>query len=453
MVITQNFSDETTKDIEYNEATKNNFTFTPELDAKLSTDVTKINIAYKDETYGTKDVDLPITVKEDNVTSISIDETSSFNGKTFAFNGSWSTNGIIVKASRASGATGTLDNSDENLTFTFNPEKPNSYDLTSVIVTVSYKGIDQTVSTTLSGFTIIDPTECTYDFVANFSTYSATGWMNDQGNPTYTDHTLSHNDLGATLEASIKLSNVSKQTSTITDRPVFKGSANNIVIDFAIPSEEYKITSVEITFAQWSDKDPTLSLFDGKYSSTATPVATLEISSTSLVLSGELDNSQFQVTTSGNKQVGLTSIKITAVKDTNAIFEHAKEYANLFNEYIGCDSSGASEPSGWNDVKELWTSYSTNTQAYLKNVDTSTETDTDIFNCITTYEYIVNKYNSKNPTTYNDFMGRGIASANASNAIYRTTDNNTAILIVVLVSFASVTAIGGYFFIRRRKYN
>ena len=163
------------------------------------------------------------------------------------------------------------------------------------------------------------------------------------------------------------------------------------------------------------------------------------------------DGSRQVILLAKDAQVRITKLTVTLMDYT---FEtEAKEYAVYFNEFIGCDSTGAVEPDGWSDLKEMWSDLSSGAQNVLKNVDTSTETDADILKCITTYEYIVNKYNSKDPTTYNDFMVRGIVSANASNAIYRTTDNNTAILIVVLVAFTSITAIGGYFFIRRRKYN
>lgn len=150
-------------------------------------------------------------------------------------------------------------------------------------------------------------------------------------------------------------------------------------------------------------------------------------------------------------QVRITKLTVTLMDYT--FKTEAKEYAVYFNEFIGCDPAGAVEPDGWADLKEMWSDLSNGAQTYLKNADSSTETNADIINCITTYEYIVNKYNSKDSTTYNDFMARGIVPANASNLIYRSSGNNTAILIVILVAFTSITAIGGYFFIRRRNFN
>ena len=52
-----------------------------------------------------------------------------------------------------------------------------------------------------------------------------------------------------------------------------------------------------------------------------------------------------------------------------------------------------------------------------------------------------------------DSIGRlSLISASNANQIFRNADNNVAILVVVLVSFVSVTAIGGYFYIRKRKH-
>lgn len=152
-----------------------------------------------------------------------------------------------------------------------------------------------------------------------------------------------------------------------------------------------------------------------------------------------------------SSQVRIVSITINLTEFTAQ--SEAVAYSVYFKANIGCDSDGAKAPTGWTDVKAQWSNLTTDAQTYLKNADTSTETDADILECIRTYEYIVNKYNSKDPTTYNDFMGRGIAVTNASNALYRASDGNTPILVVILVATVSVTAIGGYFFIRKRKYN
>ena len=135
--------------------------------------------------------------------------------------------------------------------------------------------------------------------------------------------------------------------------------------------------------------------------------------------------------------------------------DDALAYAKMFNEEIGCNETGLTEPSGWNDMKTAWSdgTISTAAQIVLRNVDVNTETDTDIKKCIETYEYILNKYNSKDSTKYNDFMSRNVQLANASNAIYRNSGSNTTILVVILVTFASVTAVGGFFFLRKRKMN
>ncbi len=146
------------------------------------------------------------------------------------------------------------------------------------------------------------------------------------------------------------------------------------------------------------------------------------------------------------------TVKLYRLEDTDDDLLDAEIYAENFNAVIGCDSDGLVEPTGWEYAIAEWNETSVGAQVILSNVDLSTETNEEIKQCITTYEYIINKYNGSNPEKYYDFMGRNLVSTK-SNIVYKTTNSNTPILIVVLVSFVSVTAIGGYLFLRKRRIN
>ena len=453
LVITENFSDGTTKEINYSETTKDNFSFIPNLSTKLTIDTTKINITYTDSEYGAKSVDLPLTINEDNVVSIFIDN-SSFEGKTFGLNDKWHTNGIIVKATRTSGAVTTLDNSDENLTFTFNPETPNSVELSSVDVTVTYTGLTP-LSKTLTGFAIVEQVECTYDFVTNFATYTKTGWMSDTSSPTYADHIFSESTLGATIKANIYLF-ASKQTQTVTDRPVFKNnsSTKETILEFNLLEPGYKLLNVSIEFKQWTtSKKPTLSLYEGEYSSSNTPISVLNMTSAMATgtLSGTLDNNGFAVTNNG-ENVALTSISITIIKDADAISE-AESWGSEFMEYtdMACENVSINNKDNldsiWPDLEEYYSAISDNAKRIVVAEEGDNNGSTYLAKAVARYDHIMNRY----PTLTN-FIQRATSSSGRTIAIFNS-NNNIAIMSVVIISFVGITVIGGYLFLKKQKQN
>ena len=149
------------------------------------------------------------------------------------------------------------------------------------------------------------------------------------------------------------------------------------------------------------------------------------------------------------------TIKLYRLEDSTSAREEAETYAELFNDNIKCDATGKTQPAGWATLKEMWSdgTLSTEAQIILTNVDLDTETNVEVKLCIETYEYIVNKYNSVDPETYNDFMGRNLQPASASNIINKLHDNKTSIITIVLVSTIAITTIGGCFFLRKKKEN
>lgn len=159
------------------------------------------------------------------------------------------------------------------------------------------------------------PLETTYDFTTNFGTY-ASSWSNSYGNH---EGLNGETDIGGDYAATIDLYYASKQTSTITDRPVFatktaSGSYTQ-VLKFTLTESGYKIKAITVTFAQWSSKTPSIALYKGgSVSGTALDTATIGTKNT--LTTSNLNDTVFTVgysdgNTSSNVQSGLTSIYIT----------------------------------------------------------------------------------------------------------------------------------------------
>lgn len=159
------------------------------------------------------------------------------------------------------------------------------------------------------------PLETTYDFTTNFSTYASL-WSNSYG---VHEGLNGKTDIGGDYAATIDLYYVSKQSSTINDRPVFasktaSGSFTQ-VLKFTLGETGYKIKEVLVTFAQWTTKTPSVALYKGgTVSGTALDTATIGTKNTLSVSS--LNDTVFSIgysdgSTSSNVQSGLTSIYIS----------------------------------------------------------------------------------------------------------------------------------------------
>lgn len=132
------------------------------------------------------------------------------------------------------------------------------------------------------------------------------------------------------------------------------------------------------------------------------------------------------------------------------LVEEKEMFANNFLDYFtaGCLNDGyESENMHWSDAADQFALMSVENKAVFTNGSSSEQS---IVNTLARYDRIVSKY----PSVFNDFMGRNPSSNAASlpiSDLFSKVSNNT--IAIVIVSLASLTAIGGYFFIRRRKEN
>lgn len=153
--------------------------------------------------------------------------------------------------------------------------------------------------------------EYTYDLVSKFSAYSS-GWSG------YTNKTIPSSSLGSALpNASINFSYVSKQSGTITDRPVMASNGQKQYVSFELSSG--KITSVTFNFMQWGSKtfkDIHIEYNNGSQWVSCSNVITNPSSGslTSTEITGTISQVRLVIynEASGNQQIGITSIVVTA---------------------------------------------------------------------------------------------------------------------------------------------
>ena len=130
---------------------------------------------------------------------------------------------------------------------------------------------------------------------------------------------------------------------------------------------------------------------------------------------------------------------------------------SIYNDgYLSCDTNGANSTIKWTEITNLFSSNVTDADEleFLKEaLSDETAANGTIKKFLADYDYILCKYNSAPYSKgYVDFLERNpTSSASSISRISYVNDNNTAILIVVLVAFTSVTVIGGILIIRKGK--
>lgn len=129
MVVTGHYSNGTTKEV-------TNYTITPS--GALSTSDESVNIA-----VGDIDVDLAITVQEDNIASIAV--TTEPTKTTYAIGDTFDPTGLVVTATFDSSKTEVLDNSE----LTFNPDTETQLTAEDTSVTINYYELSCTQAITV----------------------------------------------------------------------------------------------------------------------------------------------------------------------------------------------------------------------------------------------------------------------------------------------------------------
>jgi len=143
----------------------------------------------------------------------------------------------------------------------------------------------------------------------------------------------------------------------------------------------------------------------------------------------------------------------------------AATFANTFLTELECDDSGVNQPSfkegySWSYFDNYYKELDEEEQGILYNASAvehpSPSTDEEkIEASMARYDYIVGKYYyGQHLSAYNDFIDRKPSPIGGNSRIILETllgENGNSIAVVVIVSVISLSAIGGYFFLRKRR--
>lgn len=140
----------------------------------------------------------------------------------------------------------------------------------------------------------------------------------------------------------------------------------------------------------------------------------------------------------------------------------ASNFLNTFTE--GCNSSGSYDNSkmNWTSASTQFGTLTTDNQNVFKNATytkTGTGSDTvvtpgegvasNVANVVAKYDYIVGKYGT---STFADFMQREPAPISGGAATFGLpSETNTTATFIAVIAAVSTLAIGGFFFLRKRK--
>ncbi|MCQ2802599.1 MAG: hypothetical protein MJ225_02910 [Bacilli bacterium] len=156
----------------------------------------------------------------------------------------------------------------------------------------------------------------------------------------------------------------------------------------------------------------------------------------------------------GNDNTGttITFYKLTGGSDTitvgDDLFNDLMDYY-YSGDFFKCDPDGATfDGDGWKDVGEVLADYK---DTYKLNYARANASGNEVEQFLATYDYVVAKYGA----SY-DYLGR-IASGKISGSalvnplVNIIGENTNSVVIIVIISMISITSIGGYFFLRKRK--
>lgn len=148
------------------------------------------------------------------------------------------------------------------------------------------------------------------------------------------------------------------------------------------------------------------------------------------------------------------------IADTNVNAQRALiSFAKTFNTTMACYDGGdtANIASKWSSASSAFTTalgtLSSSDQVVMKRLAanaSSVEGGDTVQDMLARYDYIVAKYKIENDFLHS-LADRGAVQYARVTPLNIVVNNGNTVAIIVVISMISVTAIGGYFFIRRRK--
>lgn len=135
-------------------------------------------------------------------------------------------------------------------------------------------------------------------------------------------------------------------------------------------------------------------------------------------------------------------------------------YASNFNTSIGgvCNSSGNTNltilASEWSDLATAFSNLSASQKAVYADTTNAVgnESGTSIQKALSRYTYVAAKYNTQLMASGWEFMGRNITPSGSANIDNTASGNkNVALAIIVISSIIGLSAIAGFYFLKKKK--
>ena len=475
LVITATYSDSSTEDIAYSQATSEYFTFTPNTSTALATNNEQVTIS-----YGGKSTSQAISVTAPKtLTSISISEykTSFVEGDTFVFGGTVTANyengspENVTSQATYTGYTMTtlgqqeitvsytcrgttknakynitinqgtlssiaisgqttnyeLDSSfsfDGTLTATFNngyqkaftPTSVSSPDMSTtgnkeVIISLTYNGLTKSTSYNIS---VTDPYD---DDTLLYSTVSVDCTATSL--TLYTDSVSSNQKITAIFAKGNGSNSPSKFTTDNIDH--IRAYAKNTI---TINSSKTNIAAIKFTFVSGEGSNA-ISANSGTYSN-GTWTGTALTSSVVFTIGG----------TSGHRRVA--TIEVSYYSSAN----YVKDFSNKLSEI--CDPSGLTPPSEteWNTIGTKCTNSLFDTDKKALKDTIPNKTGTKAQKAMFYYDLVVRVYG------YNNFLGKTVNNANNYISLLGN-ENSATIYVVIILSTSALLSL--LIYIKRKR--
>ena len=221
------------------------------------------------------------------------------------------------------------------------------------------------------------------------------------------------------------------------------GSINATKLTISLPEYGYELVSVTITYK--TSNSGTLLL--------ASDNTTKITSGAEKACTGK--SISFVVGNTGTKTNGQAQITEVVVK---ANYDALGTWCDSFLGDLACDPTGRTAPSTdtWFTLGNSFLDNLTpEMRSYMANYNTSNSKSV-VNRALVKYDYIIEKYNTEASDPYLDFIERidaGKITLKSNNLFIPTEITSSSFAIITFIALASITAIGGYLVIKRRKEN
>lgn len=135
---------------------------------------------------------------------------------------------------------------------------------------------------------------------------------------------------------------------------------------------------------------------------------------------------------------------------TKVEIAEADEWAQFFLDNVHCDATGATKPTGWSTCATEYAKLS----GAAKNIAYSTVAGDEGYlpQAVKRYDHALLSHPDLSHFIVNSSnVARAVASSNSILLASTLGESGNTIISIVIISLISVSAIGGYFFLRRRK--